>query len=720
MSRSISVFALFFAAYTAAVFFLLVLGLAGALAEVVIPLRLQLEMLAQRGDALAPLASAMHSASETTTPAAQIVLDYAVSTLNLGFGLFLVRRLPGQLVARVLGLGMVGAATSFNAHAHSALLSSSLLYSVALNNLHLALHVLSGAAYLYALLLFPDGTLVPRGADWILGGIVAVAVGSILVFHTDVLFFVVYFGFLIPIVGMASLAYRRTLTTDARARQQIGVVAWALGLALLAAVIFLLLVFGPQVVGRPDVVQATPQAVEYVALELFSILFAIVPIALFVGILRYQLFDIRIIARTLAYGTLTATIVGLYVLIVGALDVLFGTGNSLVVSLVATGSIAVAFQPLRERLQRGANRWIYGERDEPYRVLSRLGRRLEATLVPEAVLPTIVQTVREALKLPYTAIVLQGTSGPALAAVSGTVSGTPLRLRLTYQHEPMGALLLGPRSPGEEFTRRDQRLLGDLARQAGAAAHAVRLTADLQRARERLVSAREEERRRLRRDLHDGLGPALAGQVLRAGTARRVLARDPVATDALLAQLEIDLGAALAELRRVVYDLRPPALDELGLVAAIQASAGRLSSPRIAEETNGALAIVVEAPAEDLPPLPAAVEVAAYRIVEEALTNVVRHAHARACRVRLDLEDGLRLEIVDDGVGLEAVGHRAGVGLTSMRERADELGGSCRVETLPGGGTRVLARLPQAVSAKDWPPTDDDWMREREGSAHAS
>jgi signal transduction histidine kinase len=253
-------------------------------------------------------------------------------------------------------------------------------------------------------------------------------------------------------------------------------------------------------------------------------------------------------------------------------------------------------------------------------------------------------------------------------------------------------LLLAPRAPGETFSPADLRLLDDLARQAGVAAHAVRLTtdlqrltADLQRSRERLVTAREEERRRLRRDLHDGLGPTLASLAQRLDTARILVARDPDAAVALLGDLKIQVKATITDIRRLVYALRPPALDELGLVSAIREHIAHYNQPN-------EIHVSMDAP-ERLPPLPAAVEVAAYHIALEALTNVARHANAQTCRIRLSLANGLCLEITDDGGGLPE-GFRAGVGLTAMRERAVELGGECRIESGPAHGTRVWAWLP--------------------------
>jgi signal transduction histidine kinase len=220
------------------------------------------------------------------------------------------------------------------------------------------------------------------------------------------------------------------------------------------------------------------------------------------------------------------------------------------------------------------------------------------------------------------------------------------------------------------------------------AVHAVRLTADLQSSRERLVATREEERRRLRRDLHDGLGAQLAGLNVQAGTLRRLIPTDPDAADELVVELREELRGAISDIRRLVYDLRPPALDDLGLVEALRQLAERYGSE------SGQLRVLVEAP-EDIPDLPAAVEVAVYRIMQEALTNVVRHARARTCVVRLAVDDDAALEIVDDGVGIPAQ-RSVGVGLSSMHERASELGGSCIVESTRERGTRVLVRLPLA------------------------
>lgn len=402
--------------------------------------------------------------------------------------------------------------------------------------------------------------------------------------------------------------------------------------------------------------------------------------------MRYRLFDIHLlINRTLVYGALTAIIIGIYALVVGLLGLLFEQETrNLGLSLLATGLIAVLVQPLRIRLQQGVNRLMYGERDDPYAVVARLGQRLKGAFAPEEVLPAIVETVAQALKLPYAAISLKQGDEFVTAAAYGSPPHAPAMLPLIYQGEIIGQLFVAPRAPGEPFSPADWRLLQDITHQAGVAAYGVRLTAELQYSREQLVTAREEERRRLQRDLHDGLGPALAGLMLKLDAAHNQLRHNPAVAENLLLELKAQTQAIILDIRRLVYDLRPPVLDQLGLIQAIRERAA-------AYERAGDLQVIIKTP-ERLPPLPAAVEVAAYRIVQEALTNVALHAQAQSCTIRLLLDDMLKVEIIDDGCGLPADCH-TGVGLTSMRERAAELGGSCIIETI-SGRTRVMARLP--------------------------
>ncbi len=356
---------------------------------------------------------------------------------------------------------------------------------------------------------------------------------------------------------------------------------------------------------------------------------------------------------------------------------------------MATGLVAALFQPLRARLQRTVNRLVYGDRDDPNAVLAQLGRRLEVSLDPGEVFPTLSETVVQALRLPYVAVGLQRRQGLELVAEYGRPRQGAERFPLRYQEEAFGELIVEPRDRDVPFDEAERRLLETVARQASAAAYAARLNEDLQRSRERLVSAREEERRRLRRDLHDGLGPRLASQALKLEAARELLENEPERAEALIAGLLEQSQDALHEVRRLVYGLRSPALDELGLVAALR--------EYLRQDLPPALRFTLEAP-EPLPVLPAAVEVAAYRIVQEAVTNVIRHAQATVCQVRLELvatPQVLTIEVIDNGVGLPPE-RTPGVGLQAMRERAEELGGSFEISS-PEGGSRLEALLPLAL-----------------------
>lgn len=476
-------------------------------------------------------------------------------------------------------------------------------------------------------------------------------------------------------------------------------------------------------------------------------------VAIGIAVLRYGLYDIDIIiSRTLVYGALTAVIVAAYLLTAGVLGAFIPSGGNLVNALVAAGLVALIFQPLRERLQRSVNRLLYGERDEPYTLLTRLGRRLEETLAPDQTLPTIVETVAVALKLPYVAIALGEGEERILAAqyvrpgraetseqanngslpdnlpynlpdnLPANLPNNLVTIPLIHQRQPLGELRLALRPGEQSFGPADWRLLNELARQVSVTVASSQLSYALQHAREQLIVAREEERRRLRRDLHDGLGPVLAAQRLKLGSARYFLHQDPAVADRLLAEQERDLDAALQEVRRLIDNLRPPVLDDLGLAAAIQRVAAQygmteagIEAASGAHAENRALQITVEVPAM-LPPLPAAVEVACYRIVQEALTNVVRHAQARRCWVALRVVEGasgeaesraLLLTVADDGRGLGSAGVAArglsnmggnGLGLHSMRARAEELGGTMSIEPNRSrgvaGGTVVRVQLP--------------------------
>jgi len=387
--------------------------------------------------------------------------------------------------------------------------------------------------------------------------------------------------------------------------------------------------------------------------------------------------------RVLVYGLLSTLLLLAYLAVVAGAQAAFGAGAGPAAALVAAGVVAVLVAPVRARLQRGVDRLAYGERGDPYAVLTDLGRRIVGS--PDDLLAEVVGTVASALRSPYVAVELTGDTEPA--ARTGEPAEPWVAVPLSVRGQEVGRLVVAQRDPREHFGVRDLRLLDELARPIAVAAHAAELTRDLQRSLESLVLAREEERRRIRRDLHDGLGPALAGVAFGIDAARNTLPRDPAAADRALAEIKAEVQASLGDVRRLVYDLRPPALDRLGLLPAVEEYAARLRERTPLEVTvSGA----------DLPPLPAAVEVAAYRIATEALTNVVRHSAGTRSTVVMGVVGGcLRLTVTDDGRGLP-VGAPAGtgVGMTAMAERAAELGGSCAV--LPGaeGGTAVVAELP--------------------------
>ncbi|HEU4567594.1 MAG TPA: histidine kinase [Marmoricola sp.] len=479
------------------------------------------------------------------------------------------------------------------------------------------------------------------------------------------------FGMLVAgMLGSAAAAVVRWRRSPAAERAQLGWFAFAA----------VLLVAG---VAAP-VPRALGDALTVVAIPLL-------PVSVAVAVLRRHLYGIEVVVRrSLVYVALTAVLLLGYAAVVGLLDEALRGRAQTSGALVATALVAVLFAPVRSRLQRSVDRMLYGDRHDPYAVLTGFGRRLD-TGDPEAdALHEVAVSVGSSLRLPFVRVEVSRAGEPPQVAEHGNPVEDVHEVPLSYRGEQVGRLLVAPRTPRDPFRAADLRLLTDLGQQVGVAAHAMLLTRDLQRSRESLVATREEERRRIRRDLHDGLGPALAGVALGLDAVARTAEDDADAAAVLAAQLKEEVHASLAEVRRLVEDLRPPALDQLGLVGAVRHQA------RLLTERDPGLEVTVDAAVSTT--LPAAAEVAAYRIATEALNNVARHAQARHCRVGLGCEgESLLVEVEDDGVGLGCRGS-SGVGLTAMHERATELGGSCSTSSVATGGTRVRALIPLGAS----------------------
>jgi signal transduction histidine kinase len=537
--------------------------------------------------------------------------------------------------------------------------------------------------------LFPNGRFVPRWSYWnlllfaIWRWVTFVHLGNPLELYSRTLYGI---GFLLVgilgcvMVGVMIYRYHRILTHEQK--QQVKWVILAIIVNFLGAINWILFFeFFQPVGGRAQLLNNTLNYPFAVASQVA------IPVAITIASLNHRLWDVNILLnRTLLYNALTVIVVAFYVAMVTGTNRLLHSENNLVPSLAATGVIAVFFHPMRSRLERGINRWLFGERDDPTTLLTRLTSHLDAGESGPSLLANLVETIAVSLKLPYVALRLRDGEGALGAAFEyGRKLGAVEILPLMHQNVAIGQLEVAPRSPGEALSAADQQLLAVIARLAATAARTLQLSDQVQEARMRIVTAREEERRRLRRDLHDGLGPALAAIAAQSEAARDLIVTRPQVSTSLLGEIITQAQDATTDIRRLVYALRPPALDDLGLVGAIQAQAQKLNQP-------GGLQVTVQA--DQLPPLSAAVEVAIYRIVHEALTNVVRHAQAKHCTITISVvADHLQLSISDDGIGIASEAS-AGVGLRSMRERAEELGGSVEFNSQTNVGVALCAQLP--------------------------
>ncbi|TDU88937.1 histidine kinase [Kribbella voronezhensis] len=405
--------------------------------------------------------------------------------------------------------------------------------------------------------------------------------------------------------------------------------------------------------------------------EIFLLLsFPLIPAAMTVAVLRHGLFDVRLVlSRLLLYGVLTAGVVGSYLALVAVLNQVL---NSAGAPVLATLVVALVFNPVRLRLQRLVDQALYGVRRDPVQAVSVVGRQLAGDD-----LTGVLESLREALRLPYAAI----ERGEESVATSGNRPVEVAVFPLRHKADVVGCLVIGARRGERHLSKADQAVLDLLATPLAVALHSTALRDQLRESRDRLLTATIDERARLHRDLHDSLGPVLTGAAFTADGAALAARTNPERAGQLATQLGMQLREAITDVRRIVYALRPPVLDQLGLVAAL----------RQQEHGLGDVALTVDAP-QALPELPTAVEVAAYRIASEALTNIVRHSTARQAVVSLTADAGaLKLTITDDGESVRA--WPTGVGLESIRARATELGGACEAGPTAQGG-RVAAVLP--------------------------
>jgi signal transduction histidine kinase len=483
------------------------------------------------------------------------------------------------------------------------------------------------------------------------------------------------------------LLVRRVISIrrEATSEQQEQLVWVLAGLALASPVV---LMGGPLRLGDVGLLRAATVLDPFIPLVAGLILAIGSITCLLVALVNYEPLDSAVlINRTLVYGGLTAFVVAGYALVVGYFSRVFASDNVLF-SILATGIVALAFQPARHRVQQIVNHMMYGERDEPYRVLARLGEQLESAVEPASVLQLTVDTIAHALRLSHIAIVLEKHGVEQSLAAYGIEPADRTRFPLVHAGERIGSLDVGSRAEGEPLTPADVQLLKVLASQVSVAVHAASLTTDLEHALLRIVAERGEARRRLGSDLHDGVGHRLVG--LARQVEQTMTLPDLLSVQGRLADIGSQLVAATAHVRQLSHQLFPPELDVLGL-------AGALSERALAYPD---LNVVVDVP-EALPRLPAATEMAAYYIALEALTNVAKHSGADSCRIRLALSRSsapaaarvLHVDILDNGGGLSP-GDVAGMGLLSMRARAAEVGGSCRIEPGDDAGTAVRVRLP--------------------------
>ncbi len=561
---------------------------------------------------------------------------------------------------------------------------------------------IQGAGFIVGLCLFPDGTLAPRWSRWLILGwpLLHIPVTFFPTLFWQRVFMFAFPAALITSVGIQIYRYRKVYSPVQRQQAKWALLGFGLVISCQVAVLPLALLF-------PSVIQpgTLPSLASNLVIQL-AMLISLVMLA--IAVLRYHLFDIDLlINRTLVYGALAVVTISIYFAVILLLNWVLSERSSALAAFLAAGVVAFGFQPIRLAIQSAVNRLMFGQRDDPYAVLSYLGQQIETTLQPVNAMPVMVETIACSLRLPYAAVSLNQDGKQQMAAVWGNEQPNTIQIPLVYANQRIGALIVAERKPGEGFNMADRHLFRDLAPHVASAAHALLLSTDLERSRLEAVTAREEARRRLGGDLHDGVVQRLTGLLRRIEVMENTLKQDPPAAQLRISEIKSEAHAIIDEIRQLAYTLHPSDLELLGLLGALRERITQVND-------SSAAGLKVEFHTEgSFEALPAAIETAIYYITLEALTNVQRHSEACHCSISLQqtvpdagqfpmfARQMLTLEIMDDGKGLELPSRSltksaepGGLGMITMQARAAEVGGTCQVESRPGQGTRILVRIP--------------------------
>ncbi|MEA2499510.1 MAG: hypothetical protein QOH26_1915 [Actinomycetota bacterium] len=803
--RSIPVFSFVLTILLATAILWLVLGLLPAIAAASGSFHARLHEWGAGSGVFAEMAQKIAQASHAAGSGPQVFFDYLFSIFNIGLGLLLLKLHPRDPTARLLSIGMIGTAVAFNLQGHDALQVIPFASLGPVDGWHVLLHLASGLCYIFALLMFPDGTLGIGGARasiWRAPLLVLLAfffaLASLVTVDDHTLGLVIVFGLFIPVAGLTAQARRFRRARDLERRQQSKVLLAALAVSLLVALPLVFLTTSPggedasetksyeieasqpglyffRCDPHPEEMKGIARVVEggagrnidissvesefskdeftltagrinemsftnfdsdlhnvaiykdapgldpifigqefsgqdtaVVAFRGFRAIFALIPIALFVGLVRFRLWDIdRVINRTLVYGLLAGVITIIYLAAVVGIGTLVGANDrlNLVLSIVVTALLAMAFQPLRNRAQKLINRLVYGKRATPYEVLTEFSVRAGDAYDVVEVLPQLARTIAEGTGALRSEVWLRVGSRIHRAATwppddGGDVTSLPMTgeelpplpevqkvMPVRHRGEILGALAIAYKGQGP--TPIEERLLDGVASQAGLVLRNVQLTTELQArlgdlraSRQRIAVAQDEERRRLERDIHDGAQQQLIALVMRLGLAKDLTVDDPSKARDLLDELQSETAGALATLRDLARGIYPPVLADKGLVQALGAHARRCPVP----------VQVTSAAVERYEP---EIEAAVYFCCLEAIQNTIKHAPAASVTVSLvGAEGNLDVLIRDDGEGFDVQGRAEGSGLQNMRDRIAAVGGELRIESSAGHGTTIVGSIP--------------------------